>query len=246
MKKFISITVVVPAFNEEERIAGAIHSVKTLLSVYLADYEILVVDDGSQDKTSLIVEALAVHDPHLRLLCNEQNRGLGYSMQRGFQEAAKEYVMWFPGDNSADSSSLRPMLEAIGKADLIVGYMANIDQRIIVRRYLSKLYTWLVNHLFGLNLRYYNGIFIFPRRVVCDVRLAARGHDIFMELLVRNIKAGYHVWEVPFTHRVETERNSKAISFRNISNILRMMIVLLIDIYILNHILGGKRRLSQT
>jgi len=227
-----SLTIVIPAYNEEKRLDGAIEDVLFIAGSLDMDYEVIVVNDGSRDRTAELAKGWAGKRPQVRLIDNPVNRGLGHSLKEGFAAATKEYVTWFPGDNSVVKESMVPVWDKIGAADIIVPTMHNVSDRPLFRRVLSITFTRLINLLFRLNLRYYNGLLIFPTELVGRLKYAGRGHDIFCEMLVRAIKLGYSYYEIPFKHKVETEGMSKAISLRNFRNVGRMIAALLWDIYV--------------
>jgi len=81
------LSIVIPAYNEERHIQEAIAAVEDSVKPYTSDYEVLVVNDGSQDKTAEIVTRLGQTCPWLRLINNPRNMGMGYSLRAGFQAA---------------------------------------------------------------------------------------------------------------------------------------------------------------
>ena len=226
-----TISAVIPAFNEGDRIASAVESVKSILRRYEFGWDIIVVNDGSQDQTGKMAEELAIHDKAIRVIHNPQNRGLGYSLRVGINEAKGDYFFWFPGDNSIKRESLEPLFDVLGQREIVIGYMGNLNQRVLLRRCLSKIFTATMNFLFGLSVKYYNGPFIYPTRLVQSLKLSSRGHGIFSEILVRSIKSNHTYIEVPFVHNLETEKRSKALSLKNLLSIIEATFVLFRDIY---------------
>ena len=235
-----SLTVIIPAFNEERMVQTALESVFYAVNELGLDYEILVINDGSSDKTESLASQWIEQNNvgRARVITNARNRGLGYSIQEGFKASSKDYAAWFPGDSSVTRESLIGMWSSIGQADMIIPYMENILQRPFNRKFLSLTFTRLINVIFRLNIKYYNGLFIVPTSLVRTFRLSGQGHEIFCELVVRALKSGCSYKEVPFTHRVETERSSKAISMRNVNNIMKVIAILIRDIYITRKPLG--------
>lgn len=227
-----SLTIIIPAFNEEANIRGAIEAIEGIVQEYIADYELLVFDDGSRDGTYPIVVGLSLHHPRIKLIANMQNRGLAYIAREGIRLASKSHLTWFPGDNSISRDSMGPILEAIGQADIIVAYMSNVHQRDLLRRWLSRTFTFLMNTLFALKIRYYNGPTVYPTSLARSVQLSSNGYDFFAELLIRCLKKGATYQQVPFFHKTENEQNTKAFSWRNIKSVFRTTLVLLRDIYL--------------
>ena len=101
------VTIVIPAFREEGNIEAAIDSAQRVARKAALDYEIIVVDDGSPDKTGDFARLKAQTDPHIRVAVNAANEGFGYSFSRGVKMASKEFVTSFPGDNDMSARSLK-------------------------------------------------------------------------------------------------------------------------------------------
>jgi dolichol-phosphate mannosyltransferase len=149
-----------PLFQEEKNIEAAIDSVLRAVQSITADYEIIVVDDGSSDKTGDVARLKAQIDPHIRVVANITNEGVGYSFVRGVKMAGKEFITWFPGNNDMSAFSLKDLFDARGSADLIISYAKTNNIRSLFRRFMSKTFVIIMNLLFRLNLKYYTGPFI--------------------------------------------------------------------------------------
>ncbi len=228
-----SLSVIIAAYNEEKNIQAAIESVLELANRRSFDYELLVFDDGSHDGTGEIIDHWALRNHRIKAIHNSRNCGLSSIAREGIRLAEKNYITWFPGDNSIEKESLGPILESIGKADIVIAYMANIRHRSFWRRNLSNLYTRILNLLFGLQLKYYNGATVFPTRLLKSLKLRSRGYEFFAELLIRSLKSNSSYLEVPFYNKPENERNSKALTWKNFLSLCATVIVLIKDIYFL-------------
>jgi glycosyltransferase involved in cell wall biosynthesis len=136
------MSVVVPAYNEEAGIARVIETLRSRLDALERPYEIIVVDNGSQDRTVEVVEGLADGE-RVRLLCNETNRGKGFSVRRGMLDARGELRLLCDADCGPSLASLPNMLTAIEHADVIAGSRsapgAQVDRQQPLRR---RLVGW--------------------------------------------------------------------------------------------------------
>src|SRR5438105_1181088 len=94
-----TVSVIIPALNEEDNIAAAVKTVQEAIGDRFADYELLIFDDGSTDSTGQIADELAAQNSRIRVVHNQRNMGLGCNYTRGAELARMEYVAWFPGDN---------------------------------------------------------------------------------------------------------------------------------------------------
>ena len=165
------------------------------------------------------------------MLHNKENYGYGYAFSRGVREAAKSYVTGFPGDNDASSDSLRRMISEIKDEDLLLSYMANTGARPLWRRFVSRAFVIFLNLLFGLRLRYYNGLIVIRRQVIQSVPIKSVGLATIAELIVRVLKKGHSYREVAFEHTGRKGGSSTALRFRNIKSVINTILILIKDIY---------------
>ena len=226
-----TVSVIIPSYNEEQNVRQAITTAAQVLEKNTDDYEILAFNDGSRDKTGAILEELAKSNPHIKVIHNSPNKGYGFITREGFRLATKEYISWFSGDNSVEGESFARIIKSIGEADIVVAYMENAQVRSFMRSAVTGSYTILMNVLFGLHIKYYNGPSVYPVKVVRQVKIAGNQYDLFAELLIRSIKMGHSYKEVPFKHKADNDGKSKAFSWRNALSTMKMFCVLINDIY---------------
>ena len=224
-----SISVIVPALNEEGNLESTIHDILLSLGRGFSSYELLLINDGSTDRTAIIADGLASENSNIKVIHHATNQGLGYSLREGFQRASKEYVMWYPGDNGMQQPSLAVMFQHTGKADLIIPYIANPEFRSRARRMVSQAYVSLLNAIFGLDLKYYNGVVIYRSDLIKKVKTSTQGFAFLAEALIRMIKEGSTYEEVPTFHRERSHGESKAFRLQNFLDVFRMIHVLLWD-----------------
>jgi dolichyl-phosphate beta-glucosyltransferase len=130
----LTLTIVIPAYNEEQRLPPALTRVRTYCdaSTRYSSVEILIVDDGSRDGTAALVESVAAQDPRVRLLRNPGNRGKGYSVRHGMLQARNEWVLFSDADLSAPIEELDKLLDAAQQrgAQVAIGSRA-LDRSLI-------------------------------------------------------------------------------------------------------------------
>ncbi len=214
-----SISVVVPALNEERNLAGTVAEIHGEISRHFDDYEVLLIDDGSTDRTGAIADELARADPRVKAFHNGVNRGLGYSYFRGVAEAAKEYVVMVPGDRENSLEGMAPMWPLLGSVDIIAPYTANPEVRPWARRTFSRFSTALMNLLFGTRLRYYNGTVVHRLATLRTVRVESHGFLYQAESLVRLIRRGASVAEVGILIRGRPSGKSKVFKLKNLRSV---------------------------
>src|SRR4051812_19415741 len=125
MHKASSVTVVVPALNEENNLGSTIATIKEVTPHYFEGFEILVFNDGSTDATGCLADRLAQRDPRVRVVHHREPRNLGGCYREGIERARKEFLILVPGDNECGEEVLHPVFSAAGRADMIVPYTDN-------------------------------------------------------------------------------------------------------------------------
>ena len=226
-----TISVIIPALNEEANILSAVDAVIAALGDRFEDYELLLFDDGSQDRTGELMDRVASANPRIRVTHNERPRNLGGVYKQGIVAARFEYLFLVPGDNEITDSALVRTLDAIGKADIVIPYPTNMHIRPWIRRIGSHGYTFLINLLFGRRLNYYNGT------VICrtaDVRTIVIRTDSFAyqsEALLKLLRAGKTYVQVGIEIRPLPGRRSNALRLRNLVAVCKAVWHLVVEIH---------------
>ncbi len=196
----LSLSVVIPAFNEEPNVAAAIQRVSAVLQTLDLDYEIIVVNDGSRDRTGEVAKSLIGQVPHLKVVEHFPNRGYGGALKAGFAAATKEWIAFIPSDNQFDFGEIQQLLAQADHADIVAGYRAN-RQDPLIRKFNGLGWNSVVRVLFGYLVRDIDcGFKLFRREVLNHVTLQSNGAMIDTEFLAGAKLRGYKVVEVPVTH----------------------------------------------
>ncbi|MBC8448836.1 MAG: glycosyltransferase family 2 protein [Chloroflexi bacterium] len=197
-----SLSVCMPAYNEEENIAGMVTDVLAVMQPRVADFEIVVANDGSKDRTGAVLEELAQQHPEVKPVHHEVNQGYGAAVYTALSSASKELIFFTDSDRQFKLEEVDRLLAKRNEADMIVGYRAP-------RRdpFLRVLFGWgwssLVTLLFGYTARDIDCAFkLFPRTLFEKVgpTVQSRGATFSAEFLVRTKRAGYTIAEVPVSH----------------------------------------------
>jgi glycosyltransferase involved in cell wall biosynthesis len=228
------LSVFIPAFNEEGNIEATVHELRTALQAQAIDYEIIIVNDGSSDRTAEIAEALRAADSRIRVIHNPRNLGLAKTFRIGAQAARLDYVGWIPGDNGFPAASLEQWLAPIGKADLIQTHLLNSEVRYLGRRIISRGYTRTMNTIFGLRIKYYNGIQIYRREAIQSIETSSDGFALLSEILVKLLATGNSYIEVGINMQERAQGQSKAVKIKNILDVIKTVIRLFVDIKIVH------------
>lgn len=210
------VSVVIPARNEEGNLSQCVETVLPLLRKEFPDFEIIIVNDGSTDGTATVADELASRYPEAQVRHLWPSRGFAGAYREGLSCARREYVALVPGDNEHPAVSWQRIFDAIGKADIVVPYQANQEDRPWLRRLLSRTFTLSINLCFGLRLRYSQGPCVYRTALARKVMPRTAGYSFLSEMVVRAIKANYRTVEVPMLSKRRAYGKSRAISAANI------------------------------
>ncbi len=228
----MSLSVVIPARNEEGNLKECVRAVVDAVDGLFSEYEIIIVDDGSTDGTGLLADRLASELPAVRAVHNPRCLGFARAYRRGVSEATKAYIALIPGDNEIDPASVRAIFEAVGSADIVVPFTANPEIRPWFRRALSRAFTATVNLLFGLRVRYFQGPAVYPAELLRRLPTTTTGFVFLAEVLIRALAGGYRGVQVPMYIHPRRYGASAAVSLANIVTTLRTLAVLVWDVKI--------------
>ncbi len=224
-----SVSLVIPMFNEEENIAHALDCAAAALERYSGDYEIIVVDDASTDRSPEITAREAAANPRIRVLRHEVNRKLGASVKTGFAAARKDLVLYMDADLPFDPDAIGRAIQAmkVTRADLIAGYRLDRTTEGFRRTVYSYLYNSLIGLLFHWPHRDINFSFKLMRREVLEaVELKSEGSLIDAELIVKAKNLGFMIQQLGLDYFPRTRGRSTLSSPAVILKILRELVAL--------------------
>ena len=212
-----TLSVVVPAYNEMGNLENAVHDVVNALRTF-DDYEIIIVNDGSQDGTGEVADRLAASLDRVRAIHHQVNRGFAASYQTGLRQARMAYFTFVPGDNEVAAESIDEIFRAVGTANLVVPYHGTPWNRTWERRILTWICTTQLNVLFSRRLKYFQGPTVYPTALARVLPITTTGFFFATEMLVNALMMGYTYVEVPLTHHERAYGQSKAVKPSNIVN----------------------------
>jgi dolichol-phosphate mannosyltransferase len=222
-----SLSIIIPAYCEAENILATLQNVVRALEPLGLIHEILVVDDGSPDRTGAIVAANLSRFPTLRLLTNERNMGFGWSYRRGVEAARFDHIVMVHGDNAWGHDTLRELFSHVGEADIVIGYTRHMwRSRTWRRTVISRVFTFLVNIITQLWLRYYNGLQIHRASVLKSLRIESRGYGFQAEVLVKALRCGGTYREVAMDLIERKKGESQAFRWNNVVDVTRTLVLL--------------------
>lgn len=203
-----SISIVIPAYNEESRIAGTLKKVGGYLTNKFKEYEILVVDDGSSDGTASVVKAVSREVAHITLIRYPENSGKGYAIRRGVLSSRYKLLLISDADLSTPIEEFERLEHFVNSGfDIAIGSRGLRDSNIVVRQpwyreTMGKMFNLLVRTLAVAGIKDTQcGFKLFNGDVARSVFRKGRinGFAFDVEILFLAIKAGYRVREVSIT-----------------------------------------------
>ena len=210
-----------PAYNEQDNISLAISRATRAAEKYCSDHEIVVVDDGSADRTAAIVRELAAADDRIVLVQHEENQGYGGALKSGFLAAKLDLVFFTDADNQFDLDELGTFLSLIDRVDVVAGYRIK-RQDPWFRRANAKAWNYLVRALFYVPVRDIDCAFkLFRREVFDGLELESVGAMVNTELMVKLGRSGYRVVEIGVSHFPRTAGSPRGANLRVIARAFR-------------------------
>jgi len=189
-----------PAYNEEETVESAtLHNINTFDSLGI-DFELLIVDDKSSDRTLELAQEIAKKDERVKCFHHEKNLGPGGAFRTGISYAIREYVIFLPFDNPMDPEDLKEYLPRMGTSDIIVGVRAERVGYTIPALFASYVYNRIIIPLlFNIGISDVNWIQVYRRNLFSDKIIEFEDSKIFylVEILIKARRNQLIIAEVP-------------------------------------------------
>jgi len=203
-KQIKELSVFLPCYNEEANLKSTYKNVKSNLEGVFDDYEIILVTDGSKDKTGDIADAIAKKDSHVKVIHHNPNRGYGAALKSGLYSATFPWISFIDADGQFDFSEINHFVDtqANTNADMVIGYY--LGRKVSTMRKLNS-YVWqtIVFLLFGLRVRDIDcGFKLISKKVLDKISKleSERGAFISSEFLIKAKKKGFKIVEIGVNH----------------------------------------------
>lgn len=203
-EKFGKLSIFFPMWNEEQYIHRAVRAAKEVCEQLqsgneIGDYEIIIIDDASTDRTPMYADELVAADPHIKVVHHPVNRKLGGSVKSGFAAATGDVVLYTDADLPFEMVELARAIRVMRtyEADVVSAYRLDRTGEGPRRAVYSWIYNWIIQLAFGTRLRDINFAFKLCRRQVLDhVTLSSEGSFIDAELVIRAQRAGFSIVQI--------------------------------------------------
>ena len=193
----LSLTVFVPAYNEERNLPHCVDTVTGKLTTLKITHEILIVDDGSRDKTGEIAQQLSAARSNVRVIHHSKNCGIGASFLTAIKNAQGEWLILIPADLALEPDEIHHYIEAAPDADIVVGLRTDQSDYTILRKIVSWTNIKLVQVLFGMKERQFQYISMYRLGVLRQMDIEYwRSAFFHAEVLIKAKALGKKLVEV--------------------------------------------------
>ena len=195
----VSVSITIPAFNEEATIVAVFQQAKAVVSRITNNYEIVLVNDGSTDRTGAIMDRLKKrHARHVEVVHHRSNRGFSGAMKSCYNSATKELIFLGPADGQFDYRELPLFVRVIHNRDIVVAYRSHNQER-WYRKFNSFIFHGLMRTLLGIRLRELSSCIMYRKHVRDAVAISADDFScLFLpELIYKSMKKRYNIGQVP-------------------------------------------------
>ena len=220
------ISVFLPSHNEEPNVERVVRGFLAELPRVADDYEVIVVNDGSTDKTGTIADRLASENSRVRVVHHEKNRGYGGAVISGIRAARQPYVVLADGDGQFDPKEVESLAAYVPEYDVVVGKRIRRADH-LMRRINGKAWTMLVRIVLGIEISDIDcGFKLFKREFLDGMELRAHGAMISTELMARVTGRGAKIKEVGVHHLPRLAGEQSGANFKVIARAFKELFAL--------------------
>ena len=219
----IDLTFLVPVFNEEDNLSRNLPLIERAASQCTQKHEILIIDDGSRDRSAEVVLRAKKQNRRIRLVSHAGNLGPGAGIPTGLFWARGKWVMFLPADLACEPDELSGFYRARRGADVVVGLRSDRRDCPRWRRGLSLLYIRILRTLTGTRVRQFNYLQLWRRSIFDRLAVSSRGVFVTAEIILRAEQAGLVVVQHPLTYRPRAGGKASGASPRAMARTLAEM-----------------------
>lgn len=196
------LSLILPAYNEESNIQKIIKAADICFQKEKAilDYEIVIVDDGSQDKTHFLLEECKKFYSTLRVITHKKNKGYGKALISGILKSSYPLLFIMDADGQFNSSDLSRALKYCDQYDAVIGYR-QFRKDSLYRIILGKLFSFLVSRFFKLKFKDINcGFKLIKKSILKDIKLISHNGLIYTEMFYKLMRKNYKIKQIRVDH----------------------------------------------
>ena len=193
-----SLSVVIPAFNEEESISKTLDNIASFLSLQNFNYEVIVVDDGSTDNTNELIRTRN----DIQLITLEKNKGKGFAVKTGVLKSKKDFILFMDADHAVPINYIVNFRDLMSRFDIVIGskYLGQNEPYPFYRKFMGRVFSSLKYIITGLNIKDTQcGFKLFKKELAKELFGLSQitGWCFDVEILLLAQKKGYRIREFP-------------------------------------------------
>jgi glycosyltransferase involved in cell wall biosynthesis len=220
------ISVFLPCHNEEGNVERVVAALSAELPKVARRYQIVVVNDGSHDRTGALADLLAASDAHIRAVHHPVNRGYGAAVISGIRACTEPWAMLCDGDGQFDASDIAKLIARTPAYDVVVGHRVRRADP-LMRRINGKAWTILMRLVLGIRVRDIDcGLKLFRRDLLDGIDLQAKGAMISAELMAQLAGRGARICEVDVRHLPRVSGEQSGANFKVIARAFKELFLL--------------------
>lgn len=221
-----SLSLVLPAHNEEENIGLVVDQALEVLPLFTDEFEVIVVNDGSRDRTRQILDDLARTHPNVKPVHHEVNRGYGGALVSGFDASSGDFVMFMDSDRQFDIHDLALLSPFVGAFDVVAGFRRERNDP-IHRRVNAEVFNTVVRALYGVHMRDIDCAFkVFRGDLLRSITLTSSGALINTEMQAKLRRKGATLQQVAVNHYPRVAGTATGANLRVIAHAMRETLTL--------------------
>ena len=214
-----SLSIIIPAYNEEGNLRNLISYTREDAKKISRDFEIIIINDGSSDKTGLVSELFAKKHKNVRVIHHKKNQGLALAWRSGIQACKKDIILYIEGDGQQPLKDQHDLLEKIKHADLVLGFRSDRSDYSFFRKLLSRGYLFLIWLFFNLKYKDVGWSQAYRRKIFDKVKIKSVTPFFDTEVVIKALRNGFRVAEARSFYR---RREKGATSLGNIKTACKM------------------------
>ncbi|OGM18707.1 glycosyl transferase [Candidatus Woesebacteria bacterium RIFCSPHIGHO2_01_FULL_38_10] len=220
----MQISIIVPAYNEEENIKLLYKKIKKVFVSYRYNYEVIVVDDGSEDDTLRILKEIKRNNKELRVISFRRNFGQTAAFAAGFDYAKGDFILTLDADLQNDTRDIPKLLERLKEGyDVVSGWRKIRKDNFWTKVLPSKIANWLISRISGVNLHDYGcSLKAYRKEILRDIKLYGEMHR-FIPAIAASV--GARIAEIEVSHHERKHGSSKYGLDRTMKVILDLLVV---------------------
>jgi len=221
-KKLPELTIFFPFWNEEKNVKHVVENAIPIAKEIAAKWEILIIDDGSADRTYAVGQELSRKYENVKVITHSPNRGYGAALKEGFENAKYDYVVFTDGDRQFDFAEVKKLIESIDGADIVIGFRKRRRDSVTrhVLMYMLKFWDYLFFRFYFKDIDC--GFKMFTRKALQEIMpLRSEGAMITTEILAKATRKKLKIRQVEVNHY---KREYGAQSGANIAVVVRAVL----------------------